>query len=171
MTSKTRESGRADFLLRMPEQMKLRLAKAADEDGTTIRDLALYAIKRMLDIRDGEIAADKKRAGIEDRLNLKFDEIMASLAGGDLTGLNAATFARLQEKAEAALAKWRDYARTFSHAEPRSPIELLCRDYCDIETELEGVPRIDTFGDEGLADPDDDLDGGDEPVPDDETWE
>jgi hypothetical protein len=167
MTSKTR----ADFLLRMPPELKARLVKAADEDGTTIRDLALYAIEEMLDTRDAEIAARQRKQDLESRIERKFQEIMASLAGGDLTGLKAAAFARLQEKAEAALAKWRDYAQTFSHAEPRSPIERLAKDYQDIETELERAQRINTFGDEGLADPDDDLDGGDEPVPDDETWE
>src|SRR5882762_6302259 len=108
MTSKTRESGRADFLLRMQPELKARLAKAADEDGTTIRDLALYAIEEMLDTRDAEIAARQRKQDLESRIERKFQEIMASLAGGDLTGLKAAAFARLQEKAEAALAKWRD---------------------------------------------------------------
>jgi hypothetical protein len=166
MVSKTKESGRADFLLRMPPELKARLVRAADEDGTTIRDLVLYAIEQMLDIRDAEIAARERKQDLESRIERKFQEIMASLADGDITGLKAAAFARLQEKAEAALAKWRDYAQTFSHAEPRSPIELLCRDYFDLEAELEDAQQIKTFGDEGLDyDQDDD---GDEPEPEDE---
>jgi hypothetical protein len=170
MSTSTRESGRADFLLRMPPELKARLAKAAAEDGTTIRDLVLYAIEQMLDIRDGEVAADKKRADLEHRLSLKFDELVAALAGGDLTGLKAAAFARLQEKAEAALAKWRDYAGSDHHAEPRTLLERLCLEHGDLEAELEGARRISTFGDEGMAgcDPDDPDDCDDEPEPDDE---
>jgi hypothetical protein len=168
MTSKTRESGRADFLLRMEPELKARLAKAADEEGATIRDLALYAIEQMLDTRDAKIAARERKQDLESRMERKFQEIMASLVGGDLTGLKAAAFARLQEKAEAALAKWRDYAGSDHHAEPRSRLEALCKEHDDIDAEIEGARRISTFGDEGMAgcDPDDPDDCDDEPEPD-----
>jgi hypothetical protein len=171
MSSKTKQSGRADILVRMPPELKLRVTKAATEDGATINDWLLDKIEDALAARDGEVAAAKDKAELEHRQAMLFQEIMASLAGGDLTGLKAAAFARLQEKAEAALAKWRDYAGSDHHAEPRSRLEALCKEHDDIEAELEGAQRLDTFYDEGLADPDDDLDGGDEPVPDDATWD
>jgi len=51
------------FLLRMEPELKARLAKAADEEGATIRDLALYAIEQMLDTRDAKIARPRTQAG------------------------------------------------------------------------------------------------------------
>lgn len=167
MVSKTKQSGRADFLVRMPPELKARLAKAADEEGTTIRDLVLHAIEQMLDTRDGEVAADERKAGVERRRDLKFHEIMVSLAGSDITTLSARAQIKLQEKADAAIKKWRDHTATFYHAEPRTSTERLCRGYLDIEQEIDDAQALDTFGDEGLADPDD-PDDGDEPEPNDD---
>jgi hypothetical protein len=170
----SKKSGGADFLLRMEPKIKARLDRAAKEDGTTIRDLVLYAIEQMLDIRDGEIAADKKRASLEHRLNLKFDELVAALAGGNLASLSADKRIELHYVAEDAIKKWCDRVATYYHAQPKTPIERLAQNYRDLEAELEGVQQIDT-SDEGLPgkygyDPDDLLDG-DEAEPDDETWE
>jgi predicted HicB family RNase H-like nuclease len=61
MTSKTRESGRADFLLRMEPEMKARLTKAAAESGVTVNDLIITAIERRLAARAERLA--KKEAG------------------------------------------------------------------------------------------------------------
>jgi hypothetical protein len=64
MSSKTKQSGRADFLLRMPEQMKLRLAKAAAEKGVSANDWIVASIEQMLDDRDAErsiVSVDKGR--------------------------------------------------------------------------------------------------------------
>jgi hypothetical protein len=168
MASKTRESGRADILVRMEPKLKARIVAASNGDGVSVNDWLLDGIEQLLAARDTEIAAGKKRADLERRRDLKFEEIMTSLAGGDLTSLTAQAFIKLQEKAEAPIEKWRNHTATFHHAEPRSPIEVLCRDYCDLETELEGVRAIGTFGDEGLAYDPDDPDDGDEPEPGDE---
>jgi hypothetical protein len=167
MTSKTKQSGRADILVRMSPRLKERIGKAASEHGLTNNDWLLDVIKDALAAHDAEVAARERKQDLESRIESKFQEIMASLAGGDLTGLKAAAFARLQEKAEATIAKWRAYAQTFSHAEPRSPIELLCRDYCDLEAKLEDVRQIHTIDDEGYGYDPDDPDG-DEPEPEDE---
>ena len=56
----------------------------------------------------------------------------------------------------------------FFHAEPRSPIERLAKNYQDLETEIERARRINTFGDEGFGYDPDDPDDVDEPEPDDE---
>jgi len=151
MTSKTKESGRAEFLLRMPPELKERLAKAAAEDGVTIRDLLLYAAKRLLDDRDAEVAVDKKRADLERSKEAKFEEIVLSLAGGDVT-LSADKLIELQELAEAVIEKWRNRAASDHHAEPRTALERLCKNYCDIEDEIEGsTARIETFEDDDFA--------------------
>ena len=155
MPSKTAQSGRADILVRMSPRLKERIGKAASEQGLTNNDWLLDVIKDALAAHDAEVAARERKQDLESRIESKFQEIMASLAGGDLTGLKAAAFARLQEKAEAVLAKWRDYAGSDHHAEPRTPLERLCQKHEDLEAELEGARRISTFGDEGFADPDD----------------
>ncbi len=152
MVSNTKESNRADFLLRMPSKMKERLVRAADEDGTTIRDLVLYAIEQMLNARDAEVAADKRRAALEQHLELKFDEIVVLLAGGDIAGLSADKLTDQHDLAEAAIQRWRDHTATYYHAEPRTPIEHLCKAYDDIEAELQRVPTvIRTFKDDDEA--------------------
>jgi hypothetical protein len=152
MPSKTKESGRADFLLRMPPELKLRLAKAANEDGVTIRDLVLYAIEQMLDTRDAEVAADRKRADLERHLEMKFGELVEALAGGNIAGLKADKLIELEELAEAEIEKWRDYAASDCHAAPRTPRERICKEHDDIETELQRAPPvISTFEDDDEA--------------------
>jgi hypothetical protein len=152
----------------MSPRLKERITKAASEHGLTNNDWLLDVIKDALAAHDAEVAARERKQDLESRMERKFQEIMASLVGGDLTGLKAAAFARLQEKAEAALAKWRDYAGSDHHAEPRSRLEALCKEHDDIDAEIEGARRISTFGDEGMAgcDPDDPDDCDDEPEPD-----
>src|SRR5258706_7348751 len=107
MPSKTRQSGRADILVRMSPRLKERIGKAASEHGLTNIDWLLDVIKDALAAHDAEVAARERKQDLESRIESKFQEIMASLAGGDLTGLKAAAFARLQEKAEATIAKGR----------------------------------------------------------------
>jgi hypothetical protein len=113
VTSKTKQSGRVDILVRMPPELKARVTKAATEDGATINDWLLDAIEEALAVRDAEVAADKKRTDLERRLEMKFNEIVVLLARGDITSLSARAQINLQEKAEGALAKWRHHTATF----------------------------------------------------------
>jgi hypothetical protein len=173
MASKTARSGRVDFLLRMDPKFKSRIIKAAKQDGVSVTDWLLDGIEHLLAVHDAEVAAGKRKADIERRRDLKFWEIVVAMAGavplGDITLSKADVQIELEELATAAIAKWRERTATFHHAEPRTPLERLCKEHEDLEAELEGAQRLDTFYDEGLAyDPDDD---GDEPEPDDETWE
>jgi hypothetical protein len=151
MTSKTARSGRVDFLLRMQPKLKERIIKAANQDGVSVTDWLLDGIEHLLAVHDTEVAADKKRADIERRLEMKFQEIVASLACGDLTSLSTDRVLELHEVAEAAIKKWRDHTATDYYAEPKTPIERLCKDLDDLETELEGARRISTFEDDDEA--------------------
>jgi hypothetical protein len=54
MVSKTKESGRDSYPLRMPPKMKERLIKHAAESGVTVNDLIITAIERRLAVRDAE---------------------------------------------------------------------------------------------------------------------
>jgi hypothetical protein len=173
MTSKTRESGRADILVRMPPELKLRVTKAANEDGMSVNDWLLDGIEQLLAFRDAEVAAGKRKADLERRRDQKFWEIVVAMAGaatlGDITLSKADAQIELEERATAAIAKWRERTTAFYHAEPRTPLERLCKEHEDLEVEIEGVQQTDTFDDEGLAgkygyDPDDP--DGDEAEPD-----
>jgi hypothetical protein len=175
MTSKTKQSGRADILVRMEPKLKARIVAASNGDGVSVNYWLLDKIEDALAARDVEVAASKRKADLERRRDQKFWEIVTAMAGaatlGDITLSKADAQIELEEQATVAIAKWRGRTTTFYHAEPRTPLERLCKEHEDIEAEIEGAQRLDTFYDEGLADPDDDLDGGDEPVPDDATWE
>ncbi len=141
MTSRPARSGRIGFLLRMAPELKLRVVAAAAEDGVSVNDLLIAAIEQVLAFRDAEVVAGERKADLERRLEMKFEQIVVSLAGGTFTSLSAKTLTKLHEQAEAAIKKWRDHAASNHHAEPRSPLERLIRDYQDIEIEIEGGTR------------------------------
>jgi hypothetical protein len=164
MPSKTKESGRVDFLLRMEPELKARITKAANHHRVSVNDWLLDGIEDLLAFHDAEVTADKKKADLEQRLEMKFAELVETLAGaarlGDVTLSKADAQIELEEQATAAITKWRDHMATFHHAEPRRPLERLCRDYCDIEDEIDGgaVKGIDTSFEIQIddTDPDDD---------------
>ena len=108
----------------------------------------------MLADRDAEVAAGKNKADLERRLEMKFQEIVASLAGGDLTSLSVKTLTKIHEQAEAAIGEWRNHASAHYHAEPRTPLERLCKDHFDIWIKIEGGTEsyINTFDDDDLDD-------------------
>jgi hypothetical protein len=168
MTSKTKQSGRVDILVRMAPELKSRVIEAANEVGMSMNDLVLAAIEQMLAIRDAEPAAGKSKADIEHRLDMKFQEIVASLACearlGDLTSLSAERLIDLHDEAEAEIEEWRDHAASDHHAEPRTPIERLCKDHQDIEMEIERGPDDVQQSINAVDDDDFDLDEPDEPA-------
>ena len=86
MTSQTKQSGRVDILVRMAPELKSRVIVAADDDGMSINNWLLNAIEQMLAVRDAEVAAGKSKADLEHRLDMKFQEIVASLAGESRLG-------------------------------------------------------------------------------------
>src|SRR5258705_109705 len=170
MSSKTKQSGRVDILVRMPPELKLRVIRAAETNGVSVNGWLNYAISQVLAFHDAEVAADEKRKDLERLLQMKFEEIVTALAGGDLA-LSARERVDFEAAADIALSKLRDPTGRFFNANPATLLERLCQQHDDIEAELEDAKRLDTFGDEALdhdepepADPDDvaESDAGDE---------
>src|SRR5258708_2681714 len=80
MPSKTKQSNRAGFPLRMEPELKERLDRAAKEDGASLNNWILSELEEALAYRDGKIAAEKQKGDLERRLDMKFQEIGAYLA-------------------------------------------------------------------------------------------
>jgi hypothetical protein len=164
LTSKTKQSNRAGFPLRMEPELKKRLDRAADEDGMSLNNWILSALEEVLAYRDARGAAEKKKAGIERRLDMKIEEIVSLVATRDKVGDRAKLASEkqieLEEKAQSVIEDWRNRTAVDHYARPRTPLEQLCSDYLDIETEIrEGIPedRSDYFQIQlDDADPDDD---------------
>jgi hypothetical protein len=168
--SKTKESGRADILVRMAPLLKTRIVAAAKEDEITVNDWLLDVIERALAVRDAEVASGKRKADFDRRLEVKFEEIVVVLAAegklGDRSKLASEKQIELEEKAQSAIEDWTKRTAVDHYARPRTPLEQLCSDYLDIETEIaEGIPedRSDYFQIQlDDVDPDDDeLDDAD----------
>src|SRR5437870_8401672 len=128
MGSKTKQSGRVDILLRMEPGLKARLVKAANHHGISVNDWLLDGIEHLLAVHDGEVAAEKRKADLERRRELKFDEIVLALAGSELAGLSADKVTDLHYVAEAAIEKWRNRTASNYYAEPKTPLERLCKE-------------------------------------------
>jgi hypothetical protein len=163
MTSKTKQSGRTDILLRMAPELKARINKAASEDGLTTNDWLLDVIEDALAVRDAEVANNKKRAELERRHDMKYEAIVSVLAAEaqiDRTSMAADQRVELDELAQTEIEKWRSRAASDYYADPRTPIERLCKEYCDIDNEIDGgaVKGIDTSFEIQIddTDPDDD---------------
>jgi len=165
MTSKTKQSGRAGFPLRMEPELKQRLDRAAKEDGMSLNNWILSALEEVLAYRDAKTAAEKKKADIERLREMKFEQIMVLLVAtrdkvADRAKLASEKQIELEEKALSAIEDWRNRTAVDHYARPRTPLEQLCSDYLDIETEIrEGIPedRSDYFQIQlDDTDPDDD---------------
>jgi hypothetical protein len=146
MPSKTKQSGRAEILVRMAPKLKARIVAAATEDGLTTNDWLLDVIEEALAVRDAEVAAGKRKADLDRRLEMKLEEIVVVLAAegklGDRAKLASEKQIELEEKAQSAIEAWRNRAAVDHYARPRTPLEQLCSDYLDIETEIrEGIPE------------------------------
>jgi len=165
----TKESGRAGFPLRMEPELKERLDRAAEEDGASLNNWILSALEEVLAYRDAKGAAERRKADIDRRLDMKFEAIVSVLAAEakiDRASTAADRRVEFDELAEAAIEQRRDHAATYYHAKPRTSVEALCRDYLAVEEELDGVAvtGIDTSFEIQLddADPDDgELDDAD----------
>jgi hypothetical protein len=112
MTSKIGESGRAGFPLRMDLRLKQRLDRAAKEDGMSLNNWILSALEEVLAYRDARGAAEKKRADIERRRDMKIEEIVSLVATRDKVGdrvkLASEKQIELEEKAQSAIEDWRN---------------------------------------------------------------
>ena len=80
MISKTKESGRADLLVRMPPELKKRIEKAARLVGMTKTDWVLQAIEAILHVQELQADAQEEILEIRRQQETKFEEIIAALA-------------------------------------------------------------------------------------------
>jgi predicted DNA-binding protein len=116
MISKTKESGRADLLIRTQPELKERLEKAARLVGMTKTDWVVQAIEAILHVQELQAEAQKEILAIRHQQEAKFEEIVAALAAeqklGDLASLTTKNRTRFEATADKKLENWRSERRT-----------------------------------------------------------
>ena len=100
MISKTKESGRADLLIRMQPELKQRVEKAARLLGKTQTDWVLKAIEVILHVQELQAKAQTEIAEIRYEQEAKFEEILAALAVKQNLGALATLTARTRTQLE-----------------------------------------------------------------------
>jgi predicted DNA-binding protein len=78
--SKTKQSGRADLLVRMPPELKRRVEEAARREGMTRNEWVLTAIEAILKVQELHAEADEEIEAIRHKQDAVFKEILALLA-------------------------------------------------------------------------------------------
>jgi len=143
MISKTKESGRADLLIRMQPELKQRVEKAARLVGKTQTDWVLKAIQVILHVQELQAKAQTEIAEIRYQQEAKFEEILAALAVqqkiGDLATLTARTRTQLESTADKELEKWRFQEVSHGITKPKTELERLCKEFYDLVEEAERI--------------------------------
>ena len=144
MISKTKESGRADLLIRMPPELKERIEKAARLVGMTKTDWVLQAIEAILHVQELQAKAQEEVLAIRLQQEAKFEEIVASLAAeqklGDLASLTTKNRTRLEATADKKLENWRSERRTYGDRKPKTQLDRLCEEFERLGEEEARVP-------------------------------
>jgi uncharacterized protein (DUF1778 family) len=143
MISKTKESGRADLLIRMQPELKQRVEKAARLVGKTQTDWVLKAIEVILHVQELQAKAQTEIAEIRCEQEAKFEEILAALAVqlnlGALATLTARTRTQLESAADKESEKWRLHEVRYGITEPKTKLERLCKEFYDLVEEAERI--------------------------------
>jgi predicted DNA-binding protein len=133
MISKTKESGRADLLIRMPPELKERIEKAARLVGMTKTDCVLQAIEAILHVQESQAEAQEEILAIRHQQEAKFEEIVAALAAeqklGDLVSLTTKNKTRLEATADKKLENWRSERRTYGDRKSKTQLDRLCEEF------------------------------------------
>jgi predicted DNA-binding protein len=136
MISKTRESGRAELLIRMKPELKKRIEKAAWLVGRTKTDWVLQAIEAILHVQELQAEAQEEIRAIRVKQEAKFEEIVAALRVelklGDLATSTKGDRSRLEDEAAKQLEKWRVQQRTYGITEPKTKLDRLCKQFDDL---------------------------------------
>ncbi|MGB9389459.1 MAG: hypothetical protein WCB70_05620 [Xanthobacteraceae bacterium] len=136
MISKTRESGRAELLIRMQPELKERLEKAARLVGRTKTDWVLQAIEAILHVQELQAEAQEEIRAIRVKQEAKFEEIVAALAAkqklGDLASLTTKNRTRLEATADKKLENWRSERRTYGDRKAKTQLDRLCKQFDDL---------------------------------------
>jgi len=143
MISKTKESGRADLLIRMQPELKERLEKAARLVGMTKTDWVVQAIEAILHVQELQAKAQTEIAEIRIEQEAKFEEILAALALqqklGDLATLTSRTRTQLESAADKELEKWRLQQLSYGITEPKTQLERLYKEFYDLGDEAHRI--------------------------------
>jgi uncharacterized protein (DUF1778 family) len=143
MISKTKESGRADLLIRMQPELKRRVEKAARLVGKTKTDWVLKAIEAILHVQELQAEAQTEIAAIWHEQEAIFQEILAVLAVqqklGDLATLTGRTLTQLESAADKELENWRLHECTYGITEPKTKLERLCKEHQDLGEEAHRI--------------------------------
>jgi len=143
MISKTKESGRADLLIRMQPELKERLEKAARLVGKTKNDWVVQAIEAILHVQELQAEAQEEILAIRHQQEAKFVEIVAALAAeqklGDLASLTTKDRTRLEATADKKLESWRSERRTYGDRKPKTQLDRLCKELEHLGEEAERI--------------------------------
>ena len=156
MISKTRESGRAELLIRMRPELKERIEKAARLVGRTKTDWVLGAIEAILRVQELQAEAQEEIRAIRVKQEAKFEEIVAALAAeqklGDLASLTTKNRTRLEATADKKLENWRSERRTYGDRKPETQLDRLCEEFehlgeearciCDEQINRDNIERF-----------------------------
>jgi predicted DNA-binding protein len=133
MISKTKESGRADLLIRMQPELKERLEKAARLVGMTKTDWVVQAIEAILRVQELQAEAQEGVLAIRLQQEAIFEEIVAALAAeqklGDLASFTTKNRTRLEVTADKKLENWRSERRMYGDRKPKTQLDRLCEEF------------------------------------------
>jgi predicted DNA-binding protein len=136
MISKTKESGRADLLIRMEPELKERIEKAARLVGMTKTEWVLQAIEAILHVQELQAEAQQEILEIRGEQEAKFEEILAALAAeqklGDLATLTKKDRAKLESMADKQLENWWSATRRYGILEAKTKLDRLCKEFDDL---------------------------------------
>jgi predicted DNA-binding protein len=143
MISKTKESGRADLLVRMQPELKERIEKAARLVGMTKTEWVLQAVEAILHVQELQAEAQEEILEIRDKQEAKFEEILAALAAeqklGDLATMTKKDRAKLESMADNKLENWRSATRTYGIIEAKTKLDRLCKEFDDLGDEARQI--------------------------------
>jgi predicted DNA-binding protein len=143
MISKTKESGRADLLIRMQPELKERIEKAARLVGMTKTDWVLQAIEAILHVQELQAEAQEEILEIRGEQEAKFEEILAALATeqklGDLATMTKKDRAKLESIADKQLENWRSERRSYGDREAKTKLDRLCKEFDDLWEEARQI--------------------------------
>ena len=143
MISKTKESGRADLLIRMQPELKERLEKAARLVGMTKTEWVLQAIEAILHVQELQAEAQEEILEIRGEQEAKFEEILAALAVeqklGDLATMTKKDRAKLESIADKQFENWRSATRRYGILEAKTKLDRLCKEFDDLWDEARQI--------------------------------
>jgi uncharacterized protein (DUF1778 family) len=143
MISKTKESGRADLLIRMEPELKERIEKAARLVGMTKTDWVLQAIEAILHVQELQAEAQQEILEIRGEQEAKFEEILAALAAeqklGDLATMTKKDRAKLESLADKQFENWRSATRRYGILEAKTKLDRLCKEFDDLGEEARQI--------------------------------